>query len=173
VTEPIRFCPRCGQAVDHQLKFGKTRPVCPACGYIHFANPKVAVVTLIERLIERDRQVLLVKRGVDPERGKWALPGGFVDLGEDPMLAAARETTEETGLAVEITRLLDVTFPPNGVIVISYAAAVIGGTLCAADDVEDVRWYNPADLPELAFESTRRLVSLWIDNPNGQERSVG
>jgi 8-oxo-dGTP diphosphatase len=167
--EPIHFCPRCGHQVDDQLKFGKMRRVCPDCGYIHFANPKVAVVTFITR----DREVLLVKRGVDPERGKWALPGGFVDLGEDPALAAVRETEEETGLTVEITRLLDVTFPPNGVIVISYAARVIGGTLCAADDVEACGWFQPGELPDLAFDSTRRLIGKWMDNFNTQENSVG
>ncbi len=168
-VEPIRFCPRCGHAVEDQLKFGKIRRVCPACGYIYFANPKVAVVSFVER----DRQILLVKRGVDPERGKWALPGGFVDLGEDPALAAVRETAEETGLNVQITGLLDVTFPPNGVIVISYAAQVVGGTLGAADDVEDVCWFTPDNLPELAFESTLRLVSLWLGKLNGQENSIG
>ncbi len=161
VSDGIRFCPRCGQAVTEQDKFGKVRPVCPACGYIHFANPKVAVVVFIEH----DGQILLVKRGVDPERGRWALPGGFVDYGEDPVKAAVREAAEETGLTVEILELLDVTFPLNGVIiVISYTARVVDGILAAADDVEDVRWFRPADLPELAFESTQRLVRQWINN---------
>jgi 8-oxo-dGTP diphosphatase len=169
VTDPIRYCPRCGKAVEDQVKFGKMRRVCPACGYVHFANPKVAVVTFLNQ----NREILLVKRGVDPERGKWALPGGFVDLGEDPQLAAVREAEEETGLTVEITGLLDVTFPPNGVIVISYAGKVIGGTLCAADDVEACCWFKPDDLPDLAFDSTRRLIGLWIDNLNTQEKPVG
>ncbi len=169
MTEPIRFCPNCGQPVEDQVKFGRVRRFCPACGYIHFVDPKVAVVTFIER----DGRVLLVKRGVDPERGKWSLPGGYVDFGEDPILAAVRETAEETGLTVEITRLVDVTFPPNKVIVIAYAARVIDGTLGAADDVEDVGWFTPGDLPELAFESTQRLVSQWISDLSESERTRG
>jgi 8-oxo-dGTP diphosphatase len=169
VTEPIRFCPDCGRPVEDQVRFGRVHRVCPACGYVHFADPKVAVVTFIER----DGKVLLVKRGVDPERGKWSLPGGYVDFGEDPALAAIRETAEETGLMVEITRLVDVTFPPNKVIVIAYTARVIDGTLGAADDVEDVAWFTPSDLPELAFESTQRLVSRWLSDLSGSERAHG
>ena len=90
-----------------------------------------------------------------------------MDRGEDPIHAAIRETAEETGLRVEVTGLLDVSFPPRQVIVISYAARVIDGTLGAADDVEDVRWFAPGELPELAFESTQRLVNQWIERLNG------
>ncbi len=158
MIDPIAYCPRCGHAVAEQVKFGKARQVCLACGYIHFNDPKVAVVTFITQ----DNRVLLVRRGVDPERGKWALPGGFVDYGEDPAAAAIREVTEETGLDIAILQLLDVTFPPNKVIVISYAAQIIGGILAAADDVEAVDWFAPDNLPELAFDSTKRLVNAYF-----------
>ncbi|MCC7449085.1 MAG: NUDIX hydrolase [Anaerolineae bacterium] len=158
MIDPIAFCPHCGHAVEEQAKFGKTRQVCPACGYIHFNDPKVAVVTFIMQ----DDRILLVKRGVDPERGKWALPGGFVDYGEDPTVAAIREAAEETGLDIAITRLLDVTFPPTKVIVISYAAQVVSGSLVAADDVDAVAWFTPVNLPELAFESTQRLIEQYF-----------
>lgn len=88
-------------------------------------------------------------------------------------MAAIRETAEETGLTVEITRLIAVTFPPNKVIVIAYAAHVINGTLGAADDMEDAGWFTPDALPELAFESTRRLVSRWASDLNGSESARG
>ncbi len=153
---PIRFCPRCGQPIGQQVRFGKVRPVCPACGYIHFSDPKVAVVVFVEQ----DCKVLLVLRGVDPQRGKWALPAGYVDRGEDPALAAVRETAEETGLNVEITRLIDVMFD-DGIIVIMYAAQVVGGTLRAQDDADDARWFGPDDLPELAFRSTQVIITAW------------
>jgi 8-oxo-dGTP diphosphatase len=156
VIASVRFCPRCGQPIAQQLKFGKMRPVCPACGYIHFDDPKVAVVVFVEQ----DGKVLLILRGVDPQRGKWAFPAGYVDRGEDPAQAAVREMAEETGLSVEITRLIDVTFD-NGIIVIMYAAQVVGGALQAQDDADDARWFGPADLPELAFRSTQVLITAW------------
>jgi ADP-ribose pyrophosphatase YjhB (NUDIX family) len=140
--------------------FGKVRRFCEGCAYIHFANPKVAAVVFIEQ----DHQVLLVQRAMPPEVGKWGLPAGYIDLGEDPQAAAIRETLEETGLTVKITRLLDVMFntgqtPP--VIIIIYAAQIVAGQLLPADDASDARWFNAADLPDLAFESTRLILTRW------------
>jgi len=129
---------------------------CPACGYIHFHDPKVAAVSFIEQA----GKVLLVKRGIMPEMGKWALPAGYVDRGEDPQQTAVRETLEETGLAVEIIRLLDVMFTAP-VIVIIYAARVTGGDLLAGDDAEAVAWFAPDQLPELGFTSTEMIIQRW------------
>ena len=158
----IRFCPQCGQPVVEQLRFGKPRPVCPHCGYVHFADPKVAAVVFVERLHGGRREVLLVRRGVDPGKGLWALPAGFVDRAEDPRSAAIREAEEETGLQVEISQLLDVLYNQNGHIVIVYAAHWLGGTLRAGDDADEARWFDPENLPELAFESTNQIVSAWV-----------
>ncbi len=153
---PIQFCPRCGARVADELKFGKPRRVCPSCGYIHFVNPKVAVASFVEQ----DGKILLVKRAVNPEIGKWALPAGYVDGGEDPALAAIRETGEETGLTIEVLRLIDVIFDGT-VILIVYEACPIGGTLGASDDAEAVDFFGPDELPELAFRSTQLLVAAW------------
>jgi len=118
--------------------------------------------------IEQGDRILLVKRGVDPKRGKWALVAGFVDYGEAPEEAAIREAGEETGLEVTIDRLMDVSYDAdNSTIVIMYAAKIVGGTLIAADDVDEVAWFGVDNLPELAFESTQRLVSAWIARQRG------
>ena len=155
----IRFCPSCGTPVQHRLVCGRTRPACPACGFVHFPNPRVAVAMF---LAEGDR-ILLVKRGVAPERGRWALAAGFVDLGESPEAAARREMREETGLEVEIDRLLDLSYEEGQrVILILYRVRLLGGTLAANDDAEAAQWFTRDDLPELAFESTRRMVEAWL-----------
>lgn len=152
----FEFCPRCGGHLTDAVKFGKPRRYCPACHYVQFSDPKVAAAVFIEQ----DDRILLVKRAVDPERGKWALPAGFIDYGEDPQKGAIREAAEETGLTVTITRLLDVMF--DGVtILIIYAAQVLGGDLQAADDVAEVRWFTRDEQPELAFRSTQALVDRW------------
>src|SRR5512144_614526 len=98
------FCPRCATALIREPRFGKERSVCPACGWIHFADPKVAAAVLVEQ----DGSVLLVRRANEPRRGLWTLPAGFVDAGEDPAQAAARECLEETGLQAQVTDLLTV-----------------------------------------------------------------
>src|SRR5678815_4817259 len=95
------YCPRCAALLSQEMRFGKLRPVCPACGWIHFVDPKVAAAVLIEQ----DGRVLLVRRVNEPFRGFWTLPAGFINGGEDPAEAAIRECIEETGLSVHVTRV--------------------------------------------------------------------
>jgi 8-oxo-dGTP diphosphatase len=97
----FNFCPRCGTPVRHEERFGKVRPVCPQCDWICFVDPKVAAAVLIEQ----DGRVLLVRRAGEPFRGLWTLPAGFINGGEDPAEAAARECLEETGLSVRVVRV--------------------------------------------------------------------
>ncbi len=145
---------------------GALRPVCAACGFTHFRDPKVAVIALVAA----GNRVLLVRRGVEPERGKWALPGGFMDAGEMPEEALARELAEETGLKVRIARFLGV-FPmaplarSGGGIVLAYQASIDGDEsphpLCVHDDAVEAGWFSPDDLPAaLAFDSTFALLRL-------------
>ena len=165
----VNYCPVCGTKLVRRERFGQIRPVCPACGYVHFYDPKVAAAVFIE---DGDR-ILLIKRGVEPERGRWALPAGYVNAHEDPRQTAIREVREETGLEVRITRLIDVFYSgrQNGAsIIIVYAAEVIGGTLQPQDDAEKAEWFTAEHLPDLAFESTRRLVAAWAAR---QQASAG
>jgi ADP-ribose pyrophosphatase YjhB (NUDIX family) len=113
-------------------------------------------------LVVRDRQVLLVRRAMLPERGKWSIPAGFLDHGEDPRLTAVREVAEETGLHVEISGLLDVFYNPPGqggaTIFVLYEAHLLGGDLQAGDDADAAAFFPLDDLPELAFASTKAAV---------------
>lgn len=104
-------------------------------------------------------QLLLVRRGVPPGRGLWALPAGYVDADEDPREAAAREVREETGLFVRCGAVLDV-YPGGGgaSFFLAFAAELTGGTLAAADDALDARFFPADDLPPLAFASTHDAV---------------
>ena len=156
--EEVRFCMRCGGLLESAERFGRQRPVCAVCGWVYFADPKVAVAALIER----DGQVLLVRRANDPQRGKWTLPAGFVDAGEDPLQALERECLEETGLEVHVQNLLDVLYglehPRGAHIIIFYHAEIIGGTIHPADDVDQVEFFQRDCLPELAFTTTQKIL---------------
>jgi 8-oxo-dGTP diphosphatase len=145
------FCPACAAPLDTSAQ----HPVCTGCGRTHFRDPKVGVGVVVH---DEQGRLLLVRRGVGPGRGLWALPAGFVDAGEDPRLAAAREALEETGLQVEVGAVVDV-YPTPGrsgaSFFLAFAARVVGGELAAADDALDAGFFGPDELPELAFESTR------------------
>ena len=147
------FCSACGGRLEHSGR----HPVCPACGRTHYRDPKVGVGVVVVQ----DGRLLLVRRGVPPGKGLWALPAGYVDAGEDPREAAAREAHEETGLQVQVGRVVDVyasavTGGHRGAsFFLAFEAQVVGGTLAAADDALEAGFFGPAELPELAFESTR------------------
>ncbi len=160
----VNYCQVCGAKMARQERLGQVRPVCPSCGHIHFYDPKVAAAALV---VEKGR-VLLVRRVNDPEQGKWSLPAGFVDAGEDPRKAAERECLEETGLQAQVSTLEDVLFsadyPQGADIVIVYRCAVQGGRLKASDDAEAVGFFDLQRLPALAFHSTRRTIDR-LDKP--------
>lgn len=160
LADEINFCPRCGTKVAEAERFGRLRPVCPACGWVYFADPKVAVAALIEQ----DQRVLLVRRANDPQRGLWTLPAGFVDAGEDPTEAARRECLEETGLDVHITGLLDVLYGQEHArgahIVIFYRAEVVAGQLHPNDDVDRAAFFTRETLPPLAFTTTLKILQI-------------
>jgi len=157
------YCPRCGSAITHETRFGKVRPVCPQCGWIYFANPKVAASVLVEQ----DGRVLLIRRAKDPFRGLWTLPAGFVDAEEDPARAAERECLEETGLSVLVTAVMDVIAGLEHLrganMIIFYRAEILSGQLTAQDDADQAAFFSLYDLPPLAFQATKRILERLRD----------
>lgn len=156
----INYCIYCGALLEMQNVMGANRPTCPACGWIYFADPKVAVGVLVEQ----DSRVLLVKRINEPMPGRWTIPAGFVDAHEEPVHTAKRECLEETGLIVRIGDLLTVVggreHPRGADIVIAYRAEVIGGELRPGDDASEVAFFSTDDLPPLAFRTTRIILGI-------------
>lgn len=154
------YCPRCATALETREVSGKPRRACTACGFVHFTDPKVGVGVLV---VEGGK-VLLVRRVMNPESGKWSLPSGFLDQGEDPKETAVREVLEETNLQVAIESLLDVYHNPpeqgGASIFILYRARLLGGEPRAGDDADAVGFFSPDNLPELAFSSTFAAIRL-------------
>ena len=159
-AKDVKFCPRCGTMVGQSDRFGKVRPVCTKCGWIHFPDPKVAAAVVVEQ----GGRVLLVRRVNEPFRGLWTLPAGFVNGGEDPAAAAERECLEETGLSVRVTRVYNIVsgreHPRGADFVIVYEAEVFGGEMAANDDADAVEWFDRGNLPQLAFLATRKVLGV-------------
>ena len=157
----IRFCPLCGGPLRRAPvpPDQREQAVCPACGFVFYLNPKVVAGTIPEQ----EGRVLLTRRSINPGRGLWTFPGGFVDFGEAVTDAAVRETLEETGLTVSLTGLLNVYSYPGSPVIIVYTARVTGGTLTPCAENDRLEWLTPAEIPwpELAFDSTREALREW------------
>ncbi len=160
--DEVHFCLRCGAALQRVQRFGSLRPVCPACDWVYFADPKVAVAALVGHP-QQPAAFLFVQRANPPFQGLWTLPAGFVDAGEDPQKAAERECLEETGLVVRAAGLLDVIagaeHSRGADILIVYRGQVVAGLLQAGDDAAQAQYFSLSALPELAFESTRLILA--------------
>jgi ADP-ribose pyrophosphatase YjhB (NUDIX family) len=155
----MKYCPRCATPLETREVSGKARRACPSCGFVYFTDPKVGVGVLVVN----NGRVLLVRRTMDPERGKWSLPSGYLDQGEDPRETAVRETLEETNLHVTIERLLGVYHNPpaqgGASIFILYQARLLAGEPQAGDDADAVGFFALDELPELAFTSTFEAIT--------------
>ena len=158
IDPDYKYCPRCSAELKHEDRFGAVRGVCPQCSWIHFVDPKVAAAVLVKQ----NGKVLLVRRAGDPFRGLWTLPAGFVNSGEDPAEAAARECLEETGLSVRVTRVFEIVsgreHPRGADFVIVFQAEVIGGEMKPNDDADAVDWFERGKLPPLAFRATQKVL---------------
>jgi 8-oxo-dGTP diphosphatase len=150
------FCGGCGGRLSPWDPGGLPR-TCTDCGRTAWRDPKVGVGVVVR---DDEGRLLLVRRAGAPARGLWSLPAGFVDAGEDPRVAAAREAREETGLEVEVGDVVGCWADGSGraSFFLAFAAVVVGGTLSAGDDATDARWFALDSLPELAFASTNRVA---------------
>ena len=116
---------------------------------------------MVDVIIPSERGVVLIRRGTEPFEGRWALPGGFVEVGETVEEAAYREAAEETGLAVEVARLVGVYSDPERDprghnVSVAFLARVLSGDLVAATDASEVAVLDPSSV-ELAFDH-RKII---------------
>lgn len=153
------FCSDCGSRLSRAFLHSRERGVCPNCGRIDFRSPSVAVAVVL-----RDEQgrVLMVKRGPGSSRpGRWSIPAGYMDYGEEVREAGAREVLEETGLVVEVGApvFVDTNFhdPLKVSVCIWFSGRIVDGHPEAGSDAEDVGWFALNDLPDLAFETDAEL----------------
>ena len=165
----LSYCPDCGSSLPDAKGCGR-QSRCRACGSVHYTNPYPGVVVLVEM----EGNVLLGKRAAGAfAGGKWCLPGGFVEFGEDFLSAAVREVKEETGLDVKITSIINVVSnflsPRLHTLVVVLLANVLGGTSVAGDDLVELKWFTGTEaLPELAFEADKYILEYYQRNrPTG------
>jgi ADP-ribose pyrophosphatase YjhB (NUDIX family) len=121
----------------------------------------------VAALVLDGARVLLVRRAVEPRRGSWDVPGGFLELGEHPVVGIKRELREETGLEIEPVALHgffldDYPEPGESTMNIYFLARIVGGTPHPASDVDAVAWFHRDALPDdLAFRNNREALDAW------------
>ena len=159
ILDDWRFCPRCSGTLA--AEDGHVR--CPACGERYWANS----VPGAQAVIVCDGRVLLGRRREDPSAGRWDLPGGFLEEGEDAVDALRREVREETGLVVEPVEFLGAwneRYWNRTVLCLTWLARVSGGEERPGDDLVELQWFAAHDRPrggELAFPTFDEILSLW------------
>jgi len=142
-----------------------------------YEKPVLAVDAVVFGFDYGDLKILLIKRGIEPFIGQWALPGGFVRKGESPDRAVRRELAEETGIAQEVFLEQLYTFgepdrdPRGWVLTVAHFALVklSDFTIKAATDAKDVQWFRVSDLPQLAFDHAK-IISMALQRLKGKVR---
>ncbi|WP_066334325.1 NUDIX hydrolase [Azohydromonas lata] len=166
----IQHCPACGSHVQYRIPpdDNRERAVCPACSRIHYENPLNVVGTLP---VWND-QVLLCLRNIEPRRGFWTLPAGFMELGETTSQGALRETQEEAGAHIELGQLFSVmNVRQVGQVHLYYLAKLTDTHLDPGPETIEARLFSEAEIPwdQIAFRTVRETLKRYFeDRKRGQ-----
>jgi ADP-ribose pyrophosphatase YjhB (NUDIX family) len=160
----LNFCTRCGSP----LRLGpipgedRERLGCAECGHVVYVNPRLVVTTL--PITDRG-EIVLIRRGIEPGKGSWAQPGGFLEVDETVNQAAVRETFEETGLLVEPGEIVGLyTRLEASVVTIAFEARIVGGTAGPTPEATEVEAFAPEAIPwpGIAFKTTMWALHDWL-----------
>ena len=170
---PIKHCRECGQPVQYRLPDdGDTKPraVCTACHTVHYENP-LNVVGTVPVWGDSGEQVLLCLRNIEPRKGKWTLPAGFMELGETTAEGALRETIEEAGAKVEMGELFTLMSVARvGQVHMYYRARLLSPEFDPGFETIEARLFTEDQIPweEIAFHTVRKTLELYFaDRRNG------
>lgn len=156
------YCPYDGERLIINDYIPEDRPKCLKCGFIDYQNPKACVVILITQ----GSKILLARRGIEPAKGEWDIPGGFVDSRESAEDAVIREALEETNLHIQVKEYLgsvpDVYGPrQTPTINLCYLVEVLKGDIQPKSDVESLVWFSLDEIPQkMAFKHQKRVIQL-------------
>ena len=159
LPQRIKHCRQCGSAVAYCIPDddNRERAVCPACATVHYENPLNVVGTVP---VWGD-QVLLCKRAIEPRRGLWTLPAGFMELGETLEAGALRETIEEAGAKIELQGLFTLLSVVRvGQVHLFYRARMLDASLDPGPETLEARLFSEHEVPwdEIAFRTVRETL---------------
>lgn len=171
---PLKHCHECGGRINYQLPSdGDTRhrAVCTDCGTVHYENP-LNVVGTIPYWGELGEKVLLCRRNIEPRKGFWTLPAGFMELDETTSQGAARETVEEAGAEFEVQGLFSVVNVRRvGQVHLFYRAKLSSPQFSPGHETQEAALFAEEDVPwdDLAFKTVQiTLKRYFADQVSGQ-----
>lgn len=170
----IKHCRSCGSAVVYRVPDDgdtRERAVCAQCGTIHYENP-LNVVGTVPHLGDK---VLLCKRNIEPRKGKWTLPAGFMELEETTAEGAARETVEEAGAHFEMEGLFSVLNVARvGQVHLFYTARLLSDHMDPGHETMEARLYSEADIPwdEIAFRTVKETLEHYFADRKAGKLSI-
>lgn len=164
----MKFCSECGSKVDRLVPAGddRRRWVCPDCCTVHYQNPRVVAGCLIEQ----QGAVLLCRRSIEPRRGYWTLPAGFMELDETVQQGAARETWEEARARVDILGPYSLfNLPHVNQVYAIFRARFREPGFRPGPESEEVELFAADEIPwdELAFHTVRQTLRFWTEDLRG------
>ncbi len=172
---PIQYCKSCGAAVVYRLPDdGDTKPraVCSSCTTVHYENPLNVVGTIPVWSGPQGLQVLLCLRNIEPRKGLWTLPAGFMELGETTAQGAERETHEEAGAQIEMQSLFTlINVERVGQVHFFYRAKLLSDVFDPGHETMEARLFTQDQVPwdALAFRTVRdTLDRFFADVKTGQ-----
>jgi ADP-ribose pyrophosphatase YjhB (NUDIX family) len=168
----MKYCSNCGHAVTYRIPPGdqRERAVCDQCGAIHYQNPRIVAGCVVEHA----GRILLCRRAIEPRRGYWTNPAGFMELGETLQAAAARETREEALAEAQIGSLLSVVdVLHTGQVHVFFRATLAEPRFGNGAESLDVQLFEAAAIPwdEMAFRSSIFSLQRYLgDRQAGREQ---
>ena len=165
----MNFCSHCGHPVRVEIPAGdnRLRHVCPACGAVHYHNPKMVVGCIPEW----EDKVLLCRRAIEPRHGLWTLPAGFMENGETTAEGAARETLEEAGARVEVIGLYSmISLPDINQVYLVFRARLLHLDFAPGEESLEATLFDEHEIPweNLAFRTIQRtLRQYYADRKTG------
>ena len=159
----MKFCSDCAHPISVLIPPDDTRErfVCTECGTVHYQNPKMVVGSIPIWEDQGQVQILLCKRAIEPRRGYWTLPAGFMENNETTMQAARRETEEEAGANIELHDLFSLLNVPHvHQVHLFYRATLLDLNYAAGVESLEVALFSEADIPwsEIAFPTVSHTL---------------
>ncbi len=181
MASSLQYCTRCASPLTFGAVEGdeRHRLSCSSCGFVSYVNPRLVVTTIP---VTDAGEVILLRRGIEPGRGWWAQPGGFLEVDETVTEAAIRETLEETGLVVEPGEIIGLySRLEAAVVVLALESRVVGGEARLNPEALEIRAFHPGEIPweRIAFTTSHWALHDWVArrhpalDPPGRQRDEG